>query len=129
MYSILLQFTEPYVSTHSQDFLIYSRNDSIETFQFINMLEPNPIHVTIHTLINNNFSCICNFSSRDTVHMEAMMQGKLNKMHHIRELKYTVQAARHKQLRCQFRSAKISRTAREDNANPSPSNAHPLAGC
>lgn len=37
MYTTLLQFTEPYTSTHSQDFLINSRNESIETFQIMNM--------------------------------------------------------------------------------------------
>lgn len=107
MYTTLLQFTEPYVSTHSQDFLINSRNDSNETFQIMNKPGPNPIHITIHTLLNNIFPRLCNFTSGDTVHAEAMMQGKLNKMHHIRELKYTVQAARDKQLRCQFWPLKI----------------------
>jgi len=35
MNTTLLQFTEPYVSTHSQDFLINSRNESTETFQIM----------------------------------------------------------------------------------------------
>lgn len=73
----------------------------------MNMLGPNPIQVTIHTLLNNIFPHLCNFTSRDIVHTEAMMQGKLNKMHHTRELKYTVKAARDKQLRCQFWPPKI----------------------
>ena len=50
-------------------------------------------------------------------------------MHHIRDLKYTVQAARDKQLRWQFRPPKILPAAREDNANSVPSNVHPLVGC
>lgn len=79
MYTTFLQFTEPYVSTHSQDFLINSRNEHNETFQIVNMLGPNSIHVAIHTLLNNIFPCLCNFTSRDTVHTEAMMQGKLKR--------------------------------------------------
>ena len=46
---------------------------ALKPFQIMNMLGPNPIHVTIHTLLNNIFPCLCNCTSRDTVHTEAMM--------------------------------------------------------
>jgi hypothetical protein len=66
------------------------------------LLGPNPIQDTIHTLLNNIFPCLGNFTGRDKVHMKAMLQGKFKKNAPYKRTKIHVQAARDKHLTCQF---------------------------